>query len=160
MRAAPPVRVRSRSAGSWLAIQSLLYGAAGAVAAYWAGAQLLGPSPGLFWASLLPGGVAALAGRRLVEPPIDLTWDGTTWSLRAEEGVPRAGRPTLMLDLGDWMLVRFVAPAGERSRWRRVRWLPLARGDAGAAWPTLRIALYHDRAPARPGSPSWAGPSA
>ena len=138
MRAAPPVGVPSRSAGPWLRIQQVLHGASAAVAAWWVGAHWVEPGPGLLSASLALAAVAALAARRLAEAPAQLAWDGAAWSLRDEGGEARSGRPRLMLDLGAWMLVRFVPNAAGS----RARWLPLSRRDAGAAWQGLRIALH------------------
>ena len=152
MRAPPPARALSTSAGTWLGLQKLLFAASAAVAVYWAGAHLGVPGPGLPLASLIFGGVvAAVAGRVLAEPPTLLAWDGAAWSVDVAGAGLRPGRPLLMLDLGGWMLVRFD-PEGSASG-RQARWLPLSRRDAGAAWPALRVALHQDRAAVGPASP-------
>ncbi len=74
--------------------------------------------------------VAGWTGRRLRGIPARrLAWDGAAWQLQPEG---QAGQVALMIDLGDWMLVRF-SPGGY--------WLPLARRDA-ADWQALRVALH------------------
>lgn len=161
MRAPPPARVWSRSAGTWLGIQKFLLALSAAVAAYWSGAHLAAAGPALVLGSLMFGwGVAAFAGRWLAEPPAMLSWDGAVWSVGREGASQRPGRPQVMLDLGDWVLVRFVFDPEDGLHRHRVRWLPLSRRDAGAAWPALRVALHHDRAPAGPGRPLRADLSA
>lgn len=133
-------------------MQTLLFAASAAVAAYWAGAHLALAGLGLLSGSLaLACAVAAIAGRLLAEPSALLTWDGAAWSLRGADGEARPGRPESMLDLGHWMLVRFVFPRDGGARWRPARWLPLSRRDAGPDWAALRVALHHDRAADGPG---------
>ena len=162
MRAAPPARALSRSAGSWRAIQVGLAALSAGVTAFWAGAHLGLPEPGLMWAG---GAFAAVAGfaasRGWADAAAWLAWDGATWSVQPQGGEAHAGQPALMLDLGDWMLVRFVFdPAATGAARRPVCWLPLSRRDAGAAWPALRVALHHPRPANPPGGPHAAGPAA
>lgn len=134
-------------------MQQLLFAASAAVAAYWAGAHLALPGPGLLLGSVaFACAVAAVAGRLLAEPPALLAWDGTAWSLRGADGEARPGRPEPMFDLGRWMLVRFVFPRDGGARRRPARWLPLSRRDAGPDWPALRVALHNDRAADGPGT--------
>ncbi len=132
-------------------MQKLLCAASAAVAAYWSGAQLAVPDGMLLPGSLALGWVAAvLAGWCLAEPPALLAWDGAAWSLRGGgEALP--GRPAPMLDLGNWMLVRFVFHRQDGTPGHRTRWLPLSRRDVGPAWLALRVALHDDRAAAEPG---------
>ena len=162
MRAAPPARALSRSAGPWQAIQACLGVASAAVATYWAGAHLGLPGPGLMLASVvIAAGAGIVAGRWPADEPAWLAWDGVAWSLQPQGGEALPGQPALMLDLGHWMLVRFVfvpTTAGTRPT---VRWLPLSRRDAGGAWPALRVAVHHHRTAAHPpGGPHPAGPAA
>ncbi|HSI48452.1 MAG TPA: hypothetical protein VLA61_09300 [Ideonella sp.] len=78
--------------------------------------------------------------RYLMARPVSrLRWDGAGWGLLAADGrlLDAAGVPTLMLDWGDWMLLRWRSDAAQPSRW-----LPMSRGAAGAtAWHALRVAV-------------------
>ena len=128
-------------------MQTLIFAATAGVAAYWTGAHLALGGPGLLSGSLVLACVAALmAVRLLAEPPVLLAWDGTAWSLRGADGEACQGRPEPMLDLGHWMLVRFVFPRDGGALGRPARWLPLSRRDAGPDWSALRVDLHHDRA--------------
>jgi len=130
----------SCSAGPWRSFQQALVALSTAVAAAWAGAQLGAASVALAGAALALGLVAAWwAGRRLNTPDRRLAWDGAAWQLHPE-GI--AGQAALMIDLGDWMLVRFSPGA---------HWLPLSRRDLAADWQALRVAL-HAAPPLRPGA--------
>ena len=164
MRAAPPARALSRSAGSWHAAQAMLGAASAGVATYWAGAQLAGSEPGPMLAALTCAAAAGVAAvRSPAEAPAWLAWDGAAWSMQpqAQGGEALAGQPGLMLDLGHWMLVRFVVDPAVAGAAPVVRWLPLSRRDAGPAWPALRVALHHHRPAAHPpGGPHPAGPAA
>jgi hypothetical protein len=141
MRVAPPAQAWCRSGGWWQRLQQLIYGLSTAAGAFWAGAQL-----GIGAAWLLPAalglglGAAWLAGRLLQAHPVELIWDGTAWCLRSGSGDPQSGRALPMLDLGAWLLLRF--DAADPAAPRRSRWLALARRDAPAGWPALRVALY------------------
>ncbi len=138
MRVAPPVQALSCGAGHWRLFQQTLAALAVAVAVVWAGLQLGAEGAVLVGAALVLGLAAAWwAGRRLVQPARQLHWDGAAWQLRPE-GL--AGQVALMIDLGDWMLVRFSPGA---------HWLPLSRRDAATDWQALRVAL-HAAPPQRP----------
>jgi hypothetical protein len=138
MRVAPPVRALSCSAGLWRLFQQVLVALGTAVAVAWAGAQLGAEGAALAGVAMALGLVAAWgAGRQLVAPVRRLAWDGAAWQLLPEG---QAGQVALMIDLGDWMLVRFSPGA---------HWLPLSRRDAPADWQALRVAL-HAAPPLRP----------
>ncbi len=140
MRVAPPVQALSCSAGPWRSIQLALYATSAAVTIGWAWATLSEPGAGPLAAGLLAGLVAWRVARcALPAHSTPLAWDGTAWQLRLPGGDVRCGQVALMLDLGDWMLVRF-RPAGA-SRLAEV-WLPLSRRDTAADWPALRVALH------------------
>ena len=143
MRVAPPVQARSCTAGAWLPVQRLLAALTAAVAAWWLGAQLRDPDRWLALSSLFAAAAAALwAGRCWRTPTLSLGWDGSAWQLAAPGAEPRAGQALPMLDLGHWMLVRFTPQVDGRLAWRQAVWLPLARREAPAAWPALRVALH------------------
>ena len=110
------------------------------MAAGWAGAQLGLEGPMLAGVPLALGLLAARgADRRWVAPARRLAWDGSAWQLQPQ-GL--SGQAALMIDLGDWMLVRFSPGA---------HWLPLSRREAATDWQALRVALYA-APPLRPGA--------
>jgi hypothetical protein len=141
MRVAPPVQALSCSAGPWRSIQLALYASSAVVAVGWAAATLWKPGAGALAAGMLAGLVAWRVARRAlpVHYSTPLAWDGTAWQLQPPGADARGGQVALMLDLDDWMLVRF-SPAGA-GRFADV-WLPLSRRDTAAAWPLLRVALH------------------
>jgi hypothetical protein len=140
MRVAPPVQALSCGAGPWQWFQQALIALSTAVATVWAGAQLGLDGAALAGVSLALGLFAAgWAARRWVTPARRLTWDGAAWQLQPEG---QAGQAALMIDLGDWMLVRFSPGA---------HWLPLSRRQAATDWQALRVALHATRR-LRPGA--------
>ena len=81
-----------------------------------------------------------------VRPQV-LRFDGVDWhcgsaAIGADQPVP--GRVDVCLDLGQWMLLRFVPRAS--SRWARSTWLPMQRAALPDQWHGLRCALYAPRA--------------
>lgn len=96
---------------------------------------------------LVAGGVALVAGAWAWDaaraPTCRLGWNGAAWTLaRVATGAPSEaipGRSTVVLDLGDWLLLRFVPDGSPRAA---VRWLALARSEQASAWHGLRCALY------------------
>jgi hypothetical protein len=72
--------------------------------------------------------------------PVSLRWDGQAWYCGALATVgqePQGGRLSVALDLGGWMLLRFVAEGA-----RRPVWLPAQRRGHELAWPALRATVY------------------
>jgi hypothetical protein len=143
MRAAPPVQALSCSAGRWQSVQQVLYASTAAVSSYWAGSHLVGGGPWLALASLALGlGGAAAAVRGTALPPRQLAWDGAVWALHSSQDGWRPGQVMLMLDLGTWMLLRFMPTPPHGARRAAAQWLPLSARDAAGSWPALRVALY------------------
>ena len=164
MRAPPPVEFTSALGHAWSAALSLLVGASVAVplawglpyfAAHWGGSRpdalleaLANPRVQALiaiWVAAM--GVAAfwLARRRSTAGERTLRWDGQDWVLAGDVGRPDLrGDAALMLDLGPWMLVRFLpyASAGIGAG----TWLPLTVGQDLARWAALRGALWNWRA--------------
>jgi hypothetical protein len=71
-----------------------------------------------------------------------LQWDGRCWRL-APAGLREPGVPVrieILIDLGDWLLLRSVVPSARLPRHRC--YLPLARSGVGAHWGQLRATLY------------------
>ena len=141
MRLAPPAQAWCCNGGPWHRTQQLIYGSSAAMAAFWVGGQL-----GIGAAVWLPAGLGLALAAAWLTPyllraaPAQLVWDGSSWSLRCEGVEPQPGRARPMLDLGAWLLVRFDPTAAGVAPGKR--WLALARHDAPAGWPALRVALY------------------
>ena len=162
MRAPPPVEFASALGRAWRAGLSLLVGASVAVplawalpyvAAHWGGSQ---PGPSMaglgnpvvqaaltVWVAAMAVAAFWLAHRRSTAGGRTLRWDGQDWVLAGEaHGRPdQRGDAALMLDLGSWMLVRFLPHAGIGS----TTWLPLTAGLDLARWAALRGALWNWR---------------
>ena len=83
-------------------------------------------------------------------PAFALGWDGERWqvsSLQPGFNEPRAGNIEVHLDLGQWMLLRFVPD--DRTAKARPQWLPVQRAARDPMWHSLRCALYGGRPPPR-----------
>lgn len=162
MRAPPPVEYTSALGPAWRAAVSLLVGAAVAVPLAWAA-----PYFASGWDCLQPAALLGALGQPLVQAALALwaaalavaafwlwqrasgtrgrllRWDGQDWVLPADaRGRPeQRGAAQLMLDMGPWMLVRFLPRAGAGS----ATWLPLTAGADRARWAALRGALWNWR---------------
>jgi hypothetical protein len=164
MRAPPPVEYTSALGRAWRVASSLLVGACAAVslawglpyaAAVWGGDRpdalsdaLAGPAVqgGLALAiGLVATAIFWLSSTRRAGATRTLRWDGQDWLLAGKRpgASDRRGDAALMLDLGPWMLVRFVpaASAGPGAP----TWLPLALAGDPARWAALRGALWNWR---------------
>jgi hypothetical protein len=161
MRAPPPAEYTSALGRAWRAALSLLVAASVAVplawglphvAAHWGN---LHPDP-LVSALAEPAVQAGLAGwcAAMVLAALwlwrqgsnaserTLRWDGHEWVLPGLAGAPeQRGRAALMLDLGPWMLVRFVPHAGTAA-FGMSTWLPFTLAGDLARWSALRAALW------------------
>ena len=170
MRAPPPVEVTSSLGRAWRAALSMLVAASVAVPLAWGL-----PYCASHWGSLKPDGFfvalanpAVLAGiaiwtgtmvfaavwlsitaRRASERT--LRWDGQDWVLPAGAGggAEQRGDASLMLDLGPWMLVRFLpyaaSTSGLGSLGGGASWLPFYVASDLARWAALRGALWNWR---------------
>ncbi len=161
MRAPPPVEFTSALGRAWRAALALLVGASVAVPLAWGL-----PYFALHWGSLKPdallkaladpavqAALAAWAGLMAVAAcwlwskqssasERTLRWDGQDWVLAGAGAIDQRGAAALMLDLGPWMLVRFLPYAGMGS----ATWLPLTAGLDLVRWAALRGALWNWRA--------------
>jgi hypothetical protein len=165
MRAPPPVEYTSALGRAWRAALALLVGASVAVPLAWGL-----PYFAAHWGSRQPDALLDALGNPLVQGALalwvaamgvaafwlwhrasgagerTLRWDGQDWVLAGDAmGRPeQRGDAALMLDLGPWMLVRFLpyAAMGARSS----VWLPLSVGLDVARWAALRGALWNWRA--------------
>ena len=153
MHAPPPFQVTLYRFGLWRAACAAVVLGSWLVTAAWAmsASQV---HPGWLAASLLLLLIASVG--LLVQTwrlaPMSLRWDGQLWHVgpattRGEE--PHSGRLLVALDLGAWLLLRFVPEEA-----RRGRWLPVQRRGHEPAWHGLRATVYC----ARPVSPPTAAP--
>jgi hypothetical protein len=147
MRAPPPIVVTSSRFGCWRGALGALAVGAGAVTATWIVASAGQRPAALLLAVALLALVllgAAMLGLRI--RPFELRWDGARWwcacgAPRAAE--PRSGEVQVALDLGSWLLLRFVDEAPAQRR--RTSWLPLQRRGLEAHWHALRCAVHAPR---------------
>ncbi|GAA0751600.1 hypothetical protein GCM10009107_24530 [Ideonella azotifigens] len=150
-RTPPPSDCALARRGLWSALVAAIGGLAVSAFVGWlwmhlrqrAGWPVTGALPGAggMFELLAAGALLAVGFYRCLatRPVMRLRWDGAGWSLLAADGrtLDVAGTPTLVLDWGDWMLLRWHGIAGQP-----VRHLPMSRGAAGAmAWHALRIAV-------------------
>jgi len=159
MRAPPPVEFTSVLGCAWGAALALLVGATVAVPLAWILPYLAaysgGGQPGVlgdpFVQSLIAvGATMALAAavfwqnhRRSAAGERTLRWDGQDWVLAGDASgrIDQHGDAELTLDLGPWMLVRFLPHAAGPTAW-----LPLTASGDPARWAALRGALWNWRA--------------
>lgn len=165
MRAPPPVEYTSALGRAWRVALSLLVGASVAVPLAWGL-----PYFAAHWGSRQPDALLEALGNPLVQGTLalwvvamavaaswlwhraagagerTLRWDGQEWVLAGDAtGRPeQRGDAALMLDLGPWMLVRFL-PYAAMGAGSSV-WLPLSVGLDVARWAALRGALWNWRA--------------
>ncbi len=149
MRGMPPLEVTVRRFGWWRGALVLL-GTAGLAATLSWWLALPAPRPG--WSGVVAAAAVALALLPLIEVRrlrrLVLRWDGERWQV-AEPGspagaVPPGGRLQVALDLGDWLLLRFVPDAlpSALPRQRCPGWIALQRAGLELHWHALRCALY------------------
>ena len=133
MRGAPPVRVDCGPDRRWRAFEAVVAGISMASGCGWLAQRL--DMPALAIAATAAGiasiGLWFLQIRR--ERLRELAWSGRAWTL---DGA--AGRPQVMLDFGDWLLLRF----GFDGRRAGAAWIPLDLSAAPDTRHLLRTALY------------------
>ncbi|MDP4299822.1 hypothetical protein Q8X39_04195 [Leptothrix discophora] len=129
---------------------------------WWAMQRLAGPMPTTWifvaWLSLLATLCLAPAFWRLGHPSARaLRWRGQAWELLSPGMPPRAGTLDVVIDLGDWLLLRHVpnappaTPGGWMARPRQVAWLAVSAEASRPRWHALRCALASSRHPASEG---------
>jgi len=136
MRASPACQVELQRFGAWRAALTLLFGAGAMSVVAWLAIRSEAP-PWLLvvaaTAMVLILGAVALPLWRI--HPSRLRWDGQIWQL---DGAP--GRLDAALDLGPWMLLRFIAEEADAPTW-----LPVQRRGLEGQWHALRCAVYSPR---------------
>nr|WP_316640599.1 hypothetical protein [uncultured Roseateles sp.] len=141
MRHPPAFQAEAASGRAWCLAWALLVTLASASVLAWLLQRMNLPVALL----LLAAPLGLLAGWRLHrQPTLSLRWDGQTWLLgpassRGSEARQGSLRP--MLDLGEWMLLRF-ADCPERRFGQGRSYLALSRADMPQQWPLLRLTLY------------------
>lgn len=152
MQPAPAIFVSIERFGAWRAIVLGIGATFTAVMTAWcvtmAAAHQAAPGWSVAWTVLNAAAWWVLCGLLKTEP-LALRWDTQCWLL-GHDG-ERRGDVTLMIDLGAWMLLRFV-DAAHASTARRAAWIPVQRAGLETRWHALRCAVYSPR-PEAGGSP-------
>jgi len=157
MRAAPALTIVAARGGAWRALAAALAASSGAALAAWIAAHLdLAPPPEVLavLAAALAAGCVGWRATRLAA--LEVGFDGARWSILVVEAGPGhawQGQLRAVIDLGDWLLLRFEPDVPHASA---PRWLPLARRSVGARWHALRCAVYAPQPAGEPGAPAGA----
>ena len=150
MSSAPPIEFTIETHAVWCAGVVGLAGVAGAVLLAWWWKM---PAPTPPWATALAlagcAGAAVCAAGLVLQPHVRLRWDGREWSYDTATGQARTGKVGVAVDLGSWLLLRFVPSSARRLPWPpRVRWIAVQRAGLEARWHALRCTVYAPRPPA------------
>ncbi|MBX3621295.1 MAG: hypothetical protein KF891_15100 [Rhizobacter sp.] len=144
MHAPLPFQMTVRCFGVWRVTCGLLCAAAATVTAIWAWRAMHSFPMWVLMSTLL---VAAASTAMLWHAwglkAQSIRWDGQVWRLgpAATAGhEPLAGRVEIAVDVGAWMMLRFVPEVP--IPWRRGIWLPVQRASHEAAWHALRATVY------------------
>jgi len=89
-------------------------------------------------AALVSVGLAVSLWR---QAPVRLRWDGLAWAMApaADSGAERPGRLEVAIDLGSFLLLRFLpAQAGRAGG----RWIPVGRAGLESEWHAFRCAVH------------------
>ena len=134
-----PIGLEAQPSLIWRgAVAAVLLAAAATIVAWCATSADVVPTWARAVVALLTLALGAWVVRLIAASSPGLRWTGTAWEMLPPNGAaPIRGMPTVALDLGGWMLLRFV-PDGSR----RVLWLPAERRGDAAAWHALRAALH------------------
>ena len=141
MRAAPAFHVSLHRFGVWRAAVIALAVVVAAALTAWlmTGEAPVGMASGPGAAAVLTA-LVALTLSLLRTPPCDLRWDGSAWTLGRTGCEPSPGALLVAVDLGGWMLLRFIPAAPARAIW-----LPVQRLGLEAQWHALRCSVYSPR---------------
>jgi hypothetical protein len=156
MRGSSAFQVEFRNFSVWrVAVSAIVCAVVAALLAWWSG-----DTPAFLLRSMAaPAGIGlalCLAMGLWRVPAGVLAWDGGRWHFTAARGEgdqPMSGTLELRLDLGVWMLVRFVCD--DATCGPRVYWLPAQKGRAAdPTWHRLRCAIYSPQSRATGGDTS------
>ncbi len=141
MHAPPPFQITVCRFGVWRVACAGLAVVTWAVTAGWAMSVIqVHPAWLALSVTLLALGSIGLLLQVWHLAPTSLRWDGQFWHAgpEATKGQePQSGRLVVALDLGAWMLLRFVAAGAKRGTW-----LPVQRRGHELAWHGLRATVY------------------
>jgi hypothetical protein len=138
----PALETRVLYQGAWRAGVALLLALCSATCLLWWAAHSP-PRPGWVGVAALGGcalAIGCVAGWIGARHAQTLRWDGQQWWLAGGAAPADAGSLRVAIDLGNWMLLRFVAQG--RSVWRSSRWVPVQRRGLEGAWHALRCAVH------------------
>ncbi|HEX7438718.1 MAG TPA: hypothetical protein VF319_01360 [Caldimonas sp.] len=149
MRASPPIDIELNRDGLWHgAVVALVLVTGATWILFGDGTVPIAASAAALGCALV---AAALAFSAVRSPGARLRWNGARWQLGQAAGRPGdgvEGDVAVAVDLGAWMLLRFVADAVDGGG---VTWLPVRRRGLEARWHALRCAVYSPRS--TPGAP-------
>jgi hypothetical protein len=132
MRGAPPVLMACGRDAAWSWLVGVLVAATTTTLFGWI-LWHAGVAAAMAWpaAVFVASGAGVLAGRQASRLPLArLAWDGHAWQL---DGA--SGRLAVMIDAGDWLLLRWRDARG-------TRWLPLSPRRCGAPAHLARAAVH------------------
>jgi len=145
MRTAPPLEIAIVRFGVWRAATLLLAATVCATLAVWWRAH---PAPAPTWVAAVTAsgmlGAVLCALPSLRARPLTLRRTAGQWQLadqRVSPGPAATGDLLVAVDLGVWMLLRFV-PAAAAGR---ARWVAVQRRGLEPQWHALRCAVYAPR---------------
>lgn len=146
MRAAPPIEVALDRHGLWQGFVGASALATGAVIATWIALGERSITSAVSVAAAIFVLAAAVTALSVAAPRhVCLRWTGLRWQLTDVQGAslePADGDVHVAIDLGPWMLLRFVADPAHAGR---VTWLPVQRRGLETRWHALRCAVYAPR---------------
>ena len=98
-----------------------------------------GPQAGVALAAIATVALAASLWR---QRPVRLRWDGVAWAMApaADLGAERTCRLEVALDLGSFLLLRFLPAAGAGRV--GARWIPVGRAGLEREWHAFRCAVH------------------
>lgn len=149
MSHAPALTIRADRQGSWrLGVAALVALGAATTLAWWVsrGTHHGAGGSAALAACVLAIGCAAWGVR--AGPATGLRWDAQRWWLDVGDRQPLAGDVSVAIDLGGWMLLRFV-PHASLGRWQ-TRWVAVGRQGREGEWHALRCTVHAARADETP----------
>ncbi|MEO5880939.1 MAG: hypothetical protein ABIQ06_00845 [Caldimonas sp.] len=152
MHGSPPCAITVARFVAWrVAVGTVALAALASLAAWLAGSPLGGSAwvrSGVAVSALVTLGLAVSLWR---QPAVRLRWDGFVWSVAAaaaDAAPERAGRLEVAIDLGSFLLLRFI-PAAE-SRSAAVCWIAVGRAGLEREWHAFRCAVSSPQPAAGP----------
>jgi hypothetical protein len=153
MRAAPAFQISLRRSGVWRIATFTVVALGLSALAAWLVTHERPVHPMLMIGAAVLGSALVAFGAQVARvPPVDLRFDGRCWHLtESAESSNRAGMGAVAgdllvaIDLGAWMLLRFVPVSTSSDVRQSAIWLPAQRRGAEAQWHALRVSVYAPR---------------